>query len=127
MGGSAGTGGGMAVVGACDNVGDAAAIENASGSLQGVGASCAAGTCIGQLGDPDAYASCVTACIQENVPGLSLDCAGCYGELGGCAVAALCLACASDTCSVACLGCLNGANCLTRLDECTGIPAEVCP
>jgi hypothetical protein len=129
MGGSAGVGGsgGDPVVGACNNGGDAAAIANAGSSLESIGATCAGSTCLGQLGDPDAYASCVSTCIETSVPGLSSECAGCYGELGGCAVGNLCLACASDTCSAMCLDCLNGAQCLTRLEECTGIPVEVCP
>ena len=126
-GAGAGGSGGAPVVGACTNSGDAAAIANAGGSLESIGATCAGSTCLGQLGDPDAYASCVSTCIETNVPGLSSDCAGCYGELGGCAVGNLCLACASDTCSTTCLDCLNGAECLTRLEECTGIPVEVCP
>lgn len=122
--GSAGTGG--TPMGVCDNAADSGAIANAGDSLRSIGGDCGANSCLGQIGNPAAFGACVSACIETNV-GVSSECAGCYGGVGECGLSAFCLACSSDTCSQACLDCLNGANCLTELDTCTGIPAEICP
>jgi len=123
--GSAGTGGTPAA-GVCDNTGDLDAMANAGDSLRSIGGDCGANSCFGQIGNPVAFGACVSDCIETNV-GVSSDCAACYGGVGECGLSAFCLACSSDTCSKACLDCLNGANCLTTLDTCTGIPAEICP
>ena len=114
-------------LGACDNGGDATAIANAGDSLANIGADCGASQCLGQIGNPAAYASCVSACIQDGVAGLSAACANCYGNVGRCGLENTCFACATSYCGASCQSCLNGGMCLTTLDSCTGIPSEPCP
>lgn len=124
-GGTGGQGGGMQASGVCNNSADLAAMASAGESLQSIGGDCGLDSCLGNIGNPAAFSTCVSTCIETAV-GVSSACAGCYGEVGGCGLAASCFACATNTCSQNCLDCLNGASCLTSLDTCTGLPAEVC-
>ncbi len=128
MGGAAGVGGSSEPVsiGVCDNPDDAAAMAGA-GDIQVIGGTCGSSSCLGSLGDPSAFASCVSTCIQDAVSGLSAACADCYGAVGGCGLANSCFACVSDSCSAGCLDCLAQGACLETLDVCTGIAADPCP
>jgi hypothetical protein len=69
----------------------------------------------------------VTTCIEDAVEGLSPECTACYAGVERCSHDSFCrILCQPDTCSQVCLNCVNLANCLQELEECTGIPDDTC-
>ena len=75
------------------------------------------------LGDPAG----TSACLQRDPPGLSQDCAGCYGAQTGC-IASNCLTagCSSDRTSESCLACIEASGCQAAFDSCRGDLATAC-
>ena len=92
--------------------------------------------CIPEFGD-DYVTPCATdalgsgpatsACLQEDPPGLSSDCADCFGNVTQC-IASNCLGagCASDPDSEACLACRDEFGCDSAFDECAGDLSSAC-
>jgi hypothetical protein len=72
-------------------------------------------------------ASGTSACLQEDPPGLSPDCADCYGSLIGC-VATNCLSagCIADQDGERCRACIDEAGCYAARDSCRGDLAAAC-
>jgi hypothetical protein len=62
-----------------------------------------------------------SACLQRDPPGLSQECADCYGAQTAC-VATNCLSagCASDRGGESCLACIEEAGCQAAFDSCRG-------
>lgn len=128
-GGAGGNGGGGAggSLGACDNAADLAVLlvddpaPNATTFCGGV-------ACINATGSVPAYQTCVSGCIETEVPGLSTECADCYGDLYACGLSGFCLSvCQVGSCSVPCLNCLDFNGCLDQFADCRGLTASVCP
>lgn len=114
--------------GACDNESDLGALESAGDSLRNIARDCGQFSCVNNIGNSVLYEDCVTRCVANSVQGLSTDCAGCYGGVERCGHDAFCRTrCQSDTCSVQCLDCLNGADCITEFEACRGLPGDACP
>jgi hypothetical protein len=125
-GGAGGVGGGS--VGACDNESDLDAIEGAGESLRDIARDCGSFECAIFFGLGFQYESCVNMCVEDHVSDLSTDCAACYGASERCSHDSLCtLRCRNDTCSPNCLECMSSADCITDLEECTGLPGDGCP
>ncbi len=79
------------------------------------------------FGNGFAYESCIDSCITAQVPDLSTSCTACYGRSERCSHDSLCsLRCRNDTCSTMCLSCMNLADCVPELEECTGILGDDC-
>ena len=113
--------------GACDNGTDLDVIENAGDTLRNIARDCGLFVCAASIGDSEAYGQCVDVCVAARVPGISTDCADCYGNLESCGLVALCrFQCQANTCSVLCLNCLNDASCITEFEQCRGIPGDSC-
>lgn len=116
--------------GACDNATDIAEIEAAS-SIRNTARACGArdSICVPTIGDPERFEGCVTDCVQEAIPGLSPECAACYGGLERCSLEGSCLdSCLiDDTCNPACRGCLAIRGCTQEFATCRGLPGDGCP
>jgi hypothetical protein len=130
-GGGAGGGAGGEAAGACDNASDLEALAIA-GSVRDVARDCgsegAVPRCDGANLSGDAYETCISACVANDVQGLSGACAGCYGAMERCALDSFCqLRCRTDTCDPICLSCLLIAGCIEELEVCRGIPGDECP
>lgn len=111
--------------GACDNRADLVAI--AATNLNAVTTFCTGFVCFNTLGNFLAYEQCVNACVEENVSGLSSNCADCYGGVARCGLDAFCFGvCQFNTCGLQCLNCLSFAGCLTEFEECRGLPGDGC-
>ena len=135
-GGMAGNGGvgGAVTPGACESPNDIAAlIALIPGSnARQVAADCALNEpqCQPFLTNEEAFTNCVRDCVVLNVPGLSPECATCYGELGWCAGACN-VNCVLDACNeTVCEDCTQGGSnypqCFARLNECAGRPSRDC-
>ncbi len=125
-GGGAGGAGGAAPKGACDNGTDLDAIEGASDTIRNIARNCGLIVCAASIGDSEAYGQCVDVCVAARVPGISTDCADCYGNLESCGLTPCRFKCQTNTCSILCLDCLNGAGCIADFEECRGIPGDGC-
>jgi hypothetical protein len=117
--------------GACDNEWDLAALEDVGDNVRDIARVCGAPntvpSCIFTI---QPYEECITDCVEEEVPGLSPDCAACYGALEGCGVAQVpscSTQCQFNSCSTSCLDCLNHADCIAEFEECRGLPGDGCP
>ena len=84
MGGVGGIGGAGIGGDACINETDLDIIGMTVPNLRWQAAVCGA-ACVGSMNDETLFLGCVDSCIQEDVPGLSLECTSCYGELAWCA------------------------------------------
>ncbi len=74
------------------------------------------------------YEECISECVADEVPGLSTECAACYGALERCNLDSFCRTqCQFNGCSTLCLDCLNLAGCIEEFEECTAIPGDGCP
>jgi len=121
-GGSAGVGGAGGAVssGACENVDDIAIITAAEPIVRQIGANCGlAPSSCAALSD-QAFADCVTSCIESALPGITQPCATCYGEEVLCSFNLGCLSACSgtDACSPLCLSCED--TCINDLKGCAG-------
>jgi len=132
MGGEGGAGGGAK--GACDNESDLDAIDGADDTLRNIARDCGApnnpSSLCGLIFSLQAYEECISECVEEEVAGLSTECATCYGALERCGVAQIpsCRTpCQQNTCSDLCLNCLEGAGCIEDFEECRGLPGDGCP
>jgi len=126
-GGGAGGAGGAAPKGACDNGTDLDAIEGASDTIRNIARNCGLTTiCAASIGDSEAYGQCVDVCVAARVPGISTDCADCYGNLESCGLTLCRFKCQTNTCRILCLDCLNGEGCITEFEACRGIPGDGC-
>ena len=129
--GSGGTGGvggaGGRAAGACDNVADLQTLASA-GSVRDVARDCGVNRCNGSsFPNGNVYETCVTSCIENDVLGLSSECAGCYGAIERCNLDSFCqLRCQLNTCSPMCLSCLNIAGCVEEFETCRGIEGTEC-
>jgi len=135
-GGAGGTGGvGGAPRGACDNAKDIDAAEAAGVSLREVASSCGSLANVSTFCDnfkfnAEQYEECVSDCVEDEVPGLSIECASCYGALERCGLVQFpsCrISCQQNLCSTLCLNCLNDAGCLEEYEDCRGLPGDGCP
>jgi len=122
-GGSGGTGG---VGRACVNESDLDVIGMTIPNLRWQAAVCGA-ACVGSMNDETLFLGCVDSCIQEDVPGLSLECTSCYGELAWCAGADCNTGCTNPIvnictpdCTADSLLCPGYSTCLTELNRCAG-------
>lgn len=127
-GGMGGVGGAGAIgpLGACNNPDDLMALANLGDPSEARRASATCGTteCSGVV-DETTCVSRATICVGNRIPGLSLECSTCYGELAWCAGACN-ISCASNPCE-GCLTCGQGsyAQCLEDLSACAGpLPPE---
>ncbi|MCA9529032.1 MAG: DUF4215 domain-containing protein [Myxococcales bacterium] len=68
---------------------------------------------------------CVSSCLQAN-PGLSSECADCYGGVTACTVANCISACGADSNSPGCISCVN-TNCGPAFAACSGWPTPAGP
>ena len=131
-GGAAGSGGGEAR-GACDNESDIDALENAVDTGRDIASDCGLLNnmppfCASMIGNGESYGECIAECVEEAVDGLSPECSACYGDLERCGLLSFCRPqCQFNTCSPACLGCLNLAGCIEEFEECRGLPGDDCP
>jgi hypothetical protein len=74
------------------------------------------------------YDQCITECVADEIPDLSVECAACYGALERCGLQSFCQArCQFNGCTTQCLDCLNNAGCLEEYEECRGVPGDGCP
>lgn len=113
--------------GACENESDTDAIESAGG-VRDIARNCGLILCANFVGNSSGYESCVGACVANTVQGLSSECAACYGGIERCSLDAFCRQrCQNDTCSMTCLECLNGGDCVTEFEECRGFRGDGCP
>ncbi|MFW2387993.1 MAG: hypothetical protein ACN4G0_06640 [Polyangiales bacterium] len=132
-GGSGGEGGDGGSMGACDNATDIGAMEAAGESLRDVARSCGlpnnmSSFCASLIGTGGLYEECISDCVEESVPGLSTECAACYGALERCGLASLCrTSCQLNNCSSLCLDCLNRGGCIEEYETCRGLPGDSCP
>ncbi|MGB5503744.1 MAG: hypothetical protein WBM75_15195, partial [Polyangiales bacterium] len=118
--------GGAAPEGACDNGPDLDAIEGANDTVRNIARNCGLIVCAASIGDSEAYGQCVNVCVAARVPGISTDCADCYGNLESCGLTPCRFQCQTNTCSILCLDCLNGRSCITDFEACRGIPGDGC-
>jgi len=125
-GGGAGGAGGAAPKGACDNGTDLDAIEGASDTIRNIARNCGLFVCAASIGDSEAHGQCVDVCVAAGVPGISTDCADCYGDLESCGLTPCPFKCRTNTCGMPCLDCLNGEGCITEFEACRGIPGDGC-
>jgi len=137
-GGSGGEGGvGGRALGACDNDSDLEAIEGVGDNVRDIARICGLpnnpSSLCGLIFSLQAYEECISECVEEEVAGLSSECATCYGALERCGVAQIpsipsCRTpCQQNTCSDLCLNCLEGAGCIEDFEECRGLPGDGCP
>ena len=124
-GGAAGGGGagGIGMIeGACNNDADLMALaallpENG----RGVAAGCGTVNCALVLGQGEAlFKECATDCMEENVSGLSTECASCYADLAWSARLLCNTPCANSSCAPTCLTCGSYDDWLRTLDRCAG-------
>ena len=95
------------------------------GSLRDLARECAAFECGRHGADHDAYSECVAECVQR--AGVSSECASCYGGAEACTLGSSCQPpCPLDTCSEACLVCLEAGRCLETLNACKGSNEDEC-
>lgn len=126
VGGSGAGGPSGEPVGACDNDSDLQVLASAGG-VRDVARDCGILRCSGAIGDTNVYEACVEACIENDVQGISTECAGCYGEMERCGFESFCqLRCQSNTCSPMCLSCLNDAGCTEEFEACRGLTGSEC-
>lgn len=120
IGGAAGSGG-PGTPGACNNQDDLDALAALlPDNARQVAANCGfTPLCSSLISTPDAFAMCVSDCVEQTVTGLSSDCSDCYGDLARCSRG--CLApCATNSCEPLCLTCNGYAQCIVELDQCAG-------
>lgn len=125
-GGASGAGGEAA--GACDNVSDLEVLAGA-GSVRDVARDCGVNRCNGPSSpNADVYEGCVNSCVENDVGGLSSECAGCYSAMERCSLDSFCqLRCQLNTCSPMCLSCLRIAGCTEDFEACRAIEGTECP
>ena len=120
-------GGGGEAAGACENESDLGVIDSAEDTLRNIARDCGTFQCGNRVGMGDAYESCVNMCIEERLQDLSPECIACYGAGERCSHDSFCrMLCQNASCGLACLNCMNGADCIEELEECTGIPDDTC-
>jgi len=126
MGGVGGIGGAGIGGDACINETDLDIIGMTVPNLRWQAAVCGA-ACVGSMNDETLFLGCVDSCIQEDVPGLSLECTSCYGELAWCAGADCNTGCTNPIvnictpdCTADSLLCPGYSTCLTELNRCAG-------
>ena len=125
-GGAAGTmgGGGMggALSGACINQDDLTALADLwPSNAREVAADCGIGIeCEGSIASEENFTTCVSACVERTVTGLSSACATCYGELAWCSNPDCLNPCATNSCLPLCENCQGYDLCLAELEACTG-------
>ena len=128
--GTGGVGGELGSRGACDNASDIDAIDVAGGGLRDVARDCglpsASSFCASLIGS-GSYEECISNCVEESIPGLSTECAACYGGLERCGFQSLCRTqCRLNGCSTTCLDCLNRGGCIEEYERCRGLPGNGC-
>jgi len=124
--GAGGLGGVGGTDGACVNDPDLEVIRVTVPNLRWQAASC--GTlCENVMTDEALFLGCVNACVEDQAPGLSSECTGCYGDLAWCAGTACNAWCASqpvNACTPDCTAdsarCPGYSACLTELNQCAG-------
>jgi len=131
-GGFGGEGGELGSRGACDNSNDVTALDDAGGGSREIAVRCGlpSGTsaiCASLIGTGGLYEECISDCVEESIPGLSTECAACYGALERCGLASLCrTSCQLNTCSNLCLDCLYRSGCIEEYETCRGLPGDGC-
>jgi hypothetical protein len=130
IGGAGGVGGGA--LGACDNESDLDALEGVGDTVRDIARTCGLpnnpSSLCGLIFNAPLYEECITECVEEEVPGLSTECAACYGALERCGFDWFCQTqCQLNSCSPVCLDCLNLPGCLEEFEECRGLPGDDCP
>ncbi|NNK09481.1 MAG: hypothetical protein HKP50_19410 [Myxococcales bacterium] len=117
-------------MGACDNTGDLNALASIQlGNARQIAATCGTVDCSGVI-DEAMFLTCVTSCVEADVPNLSTECATCFSELALCSGLLCNTACAVNPCVVDCQECNEGADyrqCLQALTQCTGQLPSDCP
>jgi len=131
-GGAGGVGGGA--LGACDNDSDLEALEGVDDNPRDIARICGLpnnpSSLCGLIFNLQAYEECISECVEEEVPGLSTECATCYGALERCGVAQFpsCRTpCQQNSCGDSCLTCLEEAGCIEDFEDCRGLPGDGCP
>ena len=136
-GGSAGADGGVdggtdggEPQGACDNESDLEALEGVGDDGRDIARICGLPNSNSLLLclSTRPYEQCIAECVEDEVPGLSTECAACYGALERCSRDSFCQTrCQFNGCSAPCLDCLSLAGCIEEYEECRGIPGDDCP
>ena len=113
--------------GACDNESDVEALD--SENVRDVARVCGLPNlppfC---LVNAQPYDECIAECAEDRVPGLSTECATCYGTLEQCGLDSSCGGqCQFDACRTPCFDCLNLAGCIEDFEDCRGLPGDGCP
>mgnify|MGYP001819096921 FL=1 len=120
--GAGGAGGSGMIEGACNNDADLMALaallpENG----RGVAAGCGTVNCAPVLGQGETlFKQCATDCMEENVGGLSTECASCYADLAWSARLLCNTPCANSSCAPTCLTCGSYDDWLRTLARCAG-------
>jgi hypothetical protein len=132
VGGAGGVGGGA--LGACDNDRDLEASEDVGDNVRDIARICGLpnnpSSWCGLIFNLQDYEECINQCVEREVPGLSSECAACYGALERCGVAHMpsCRTpCQQNSCGDSCLTCLEGAGCIENFEDCRGLPGDGCP
>ena len=120
--------------GACDNESDLEALAGVGDDGRDIARICglpnnSSSFCASLIFNAPQYEACITECVEEEVPGLSSECANCYGALERCGVAQIpsCRTqCQLNGCSTLCLDCLNLAGCIEEYEDCRGLPGDGC-
>jgi hypothetical protein len=129
-GGAGGVGGGA--IGACDNESDLEALEGVGDDGRNIARICGSLSnpftiCASLASSGRQYERCIIACVEDEVPGLSSECAACYGALERCGLDSFCWArCQLNSCSPPCLDCLDLAGCIEEYEDCRGLPGDGC-
>ncbi len=120
--------------GACDNESDLEALDGIGGNVREVARICRAPdnpfSVCGLISVSQLYEECVGECVEDSIPGLSVECASCEGALERCgplAVPSCVSPCLFNGCSTLCLDCLSRAGCIEEYEDCRGIPGPGCP
>ena len=115
-------------MGACDNAGDLSALSLLQPSnARQIAADCATRSCSQFEGNQAPFTTCVDACVEQAVTGLSLECAECYGDLAWCSGVLCNGRCATNACTPTCLTCAGYDTCVAALDQCAGRMSLDCP
>jgi hypothetical protein len=75
----------------------------------------------------NAFGDCVQKCTQDvtaelSAPGLSNECAACYGATVACGARSCTTKCATDPNADECIQCRCENNCIQEFDSCSGLP-----
>jgi hypothetical protein len=126
QGGDGGTGGDGAGAGACNKQSDIDALMALlPNNARQVAAECGVSS-QNEIAFEDLFTADVAACVEQDVTGLSSECAVCYGELAFCSGVTCLPSCRVNACSTDCLSCAGYDTCIDELTQCAGRMSTDC-